>query len=325
MNSENLRSATSSPESAAGLLPCNLPAGLQLDLFGPEVVPVSRSASPASAKGSPTVVTSGPISETLSNSASLQSSLENRLRQRMGGRGSLEYDLTWKHWGMPSGVPICALRAAARKAPFYWLGVTDSGENLFTLEPGTYGNACFGWPTPAVQNSSGGPNPAGNTGEHFTLQTAAVMAGWNTPRATDGSNGGPNQTGGALTPDAHLAMAGWGTPRVGNNGGHGNPGRVGDGKSRLEDQVHGALMAGWVTPSSRDHKDTPGMSLTGTNPDGTTRTRLDQLPRQAAIVGQTSLSSPVATGKRGVLNPDLPRWLMGYPDEWAKYAPGATR
>lgn len=40
-------------------------------------------------------------------------------------------------------------------------------------------------------------------------------------------------------------------------------------------------MASWNTPSARDHKDTPGMATTGTNPDGTTRERIDMLPRQA--------------------------------------------
>jgi len=39
----------------------------------------------------------------------------------------------------------------------------------------------------------------------------------------------------------------------------------------------------WVTPSTRDHKDSPGMSVIATNPDGTERIRLDQLPRQAQL------------------------------------------
>lgn len=39
---------------------------------------------------------------------------------------------------------------------------------------------------------------------------ATLVSGWNTPRATDGSNGGPNQAGGALPADA--ATAGWATP-----------------------------------------------------------------------------------------------------------------
>ena len=38
---------------------------------------------------------------------------------------------------------------------------------------------------------------------------------------------------------------------------------------------------GWVTPSARDWKDTPGMATT--RPDG--RSRLDQLPRQATLAG----------------------------------------
>ena len=45
-----------------------------------------------------------------------------------------------------------------------------------------------------------------------------------------------------------------------------------------------SLVVGWSTPSARDWEDSPGMSETGTNPDGSERTRLDQLPRQAALV-----------------------------------------
>jgi hypothetical protein len=39
----------------------------------------------------------------------------------------------------------------------------------------------------------------------------------------------------------------------------------------------------WPTASARDYKDTPGMSLTGTNPDGSIRTRDDQLARAAHL------------------------------------------
>lgn len=42
---------------------------------------------------------------------------------------------------------------------------------------------------------------------------------------------------------------------------------------------------GWVTPSARDWKDTPGMATTAVNPDGSERSRVDQLPRQAAMAG----------------------------------------
>ena len=50
-----------------------------------------------------------------SPNVSLQQSLESRLRQRMDVNGSPEYDLTWKHWDMKQGEPICALRASGRR------------------------------------------------------------------------------------------------------------------------------------------------------------------------------------------------------------------
>lgn len=45
------------------------------------------------------------------------------------------------------------------------------------------------------------------------------------------------------------------------------------------------LKPGWATPATRDYKDSEGMATTGTNPDGSERSRLDQLPRQAQLAG----------------------------------------
>lgn len=49
--------------------------------------------------------------------------------------------------------------------------------------------------------------------------------------------------------------------------------------------IYDLPQVGWSTASSRDWKDTAGMATTGTNPDGSKRERLDQLPRQAQLAG----------------------------------------
>ncbi len=78
-------------------------------------------------------------------------------------------------------------------------GNTDSSRKTVDL---------VGWPTPDTNNRGGAQDPKKRKsgGHSVTLQDAATLAGWNTPRATDGSNGGPNQAGGALSADAAGAI-----------------------------------------------------------------------------------------------------------------------
>ena len=89
-----------------------------------------------------------------------------------------------------------------------------------------------------------------------------------------------------------------------------------------------STLAGWSTPSARDWKDSPGMALEAVNPDGSTRTRIDQLPRQAQLAsGTTGPARFTASGQMltgcsagmnggGQLNPLMSAWLMGYPLHW---------
>lgn len=66
----------------------------------------------------------------------------------------------------------------------------------------------------------------------------------------------------------------------------------------LSEQVSGWVPSGWSTPTTWDHKDSPGMALTGVNPDGTTRERNDTLARNAVLRGWPT---PTATdGVRGL-------------------------
>jgi hypothetical protein len=112
----------------------------------------------------PTNDTSGPLFTASSPSARLQWSLANRLRATTDVNGSPEYVLTWKDWDMPSGAPICALRAKERP-------ISDS--------------VFIGWPTPmAGTPAQKGYSEAGNTDS--SRKTVAVLHGWTTPQAHDG-------------------------------------------------------------------------------------------------------------------------------------------
>src|SRR5690606_37029127 len=111
-------------------------------------------------------------------------SLASRLCQKLDVNGSPEYELTWKQWDMPSGPPICALRASARRT---------SGRG-FGLSP-------KGWTTP--QAHDGSPRGRGQKARHGTkhgcadLNRDAQMAGWPTPMA----NKLTPQTRGDFTPN----------------------------------------------------------------------------------------------------------------------------
>lgn len=181
-----------------------------------------------------------------------------------------------------------------------------------------------GWPTPKAGDTHG-PTPEAHREKKLTegngcseLVDTALLAGWPTPMA--GSPGTENYNPAGNTDSSRKTEAlisGWPTPRAEDSeqtGAHrGNPDTL-TSAARLSMEISGWSMeiSGWSTPSSRDWKDTPGMSKTGVTPDGSERTRLDQLPRQIGLIqdGSSATTSRSGNGVGYRLNERFSLWLM---------------
>jgi len=257
-NLKDTDSTISSRESPDGPMPLNLRDGRKTGRSGREAVHASPSRQPESAEEPKTPATYGPLFSASSPSIDLQKSLESRLRVRLDVNGSPEYVLTWKHWDMPSGVPICALRASA---------------------PRTSGKGFGGLRTP--KTPTGGGNPKVDPQHMHRLDDAALLAGWGTPRVTTGKY-------------------------CYSSGDHSKP------VLTLEGQAH---LAGWPTCSARDYKSEEASDEFNEKRWSHPRGKL--LSAVASLAsGLTTNSSSAPTEKRGALNPELARWLQGFPAEW---------
>lgn len=125
----DLINATSLPESEGGHSPSESPESQTITQYGQVPAHANLSARQAIESGLMTLGTFGRTSVGSSISASLQKSLESKLRQQMAGRGFPGYKLTSKHWDMGPQPPIYALRA---------------------LAPRTSANGYIGLPTPVA-------------------------------------------------------------------------------------------------------------------------------------------------------------------------------
>ena len=275
--------------------PATIPATLHRILFGwsGPAAPVCCLASRSPARKS---------------SERLQSALEKALRSRLSGHGSMIYRTGWKDHATPSGRRISRLRASAG---------TTSGSGPIS-SPSTLS----GWPTPKAQEDGRtleqyeagrmrgyetrkGKTSGGPASSQGTLSISVQLAGWPSPTvgnatgsqmAKDASPTGrrPDGSKATVSLNAVAQVAGWPTACATDLKGA-NPLLRPAGDDDLPTRVE-RVLSGWSTPSARDWKDTAGMATTGVNPDGSERTRLDQLPRQAALAGWPTPVANDATG-----------------------------
>jgi hypothetical protein len=286
-----------SPASAAGRSPFVLPDSPGQS--GPPASPASLFHKPVGAEVLRTSATFGLMGENSSPSSGLQKSLENRLLQRMEKHGSPEFVLTWKHSDMPSGPPICALRAS---------------------EPPIDDSACTGWRSPQHSDGEGGvmeirPGTAGK----YKLRDEAMLAAWPTPNTM---TGGQTSRGGDRKDEKLMGglvqgLASWATPKACDGAHPSGMSRIRQEQGKSADSLRlQTKLVGWPTPR------TP----TGGPESAERKKELGRMESgggdlQAAALGTTVNSSNAPTGKPVALNAAFPRWLMSFPRAWDEASP----
>lgn len=243
---EIIPNVISLPESAAGLSRYDSRLGPIIARYGLEAVLANLSASQAKEAGLLTSGISGPHSTGLSRSAGLQSSLESRLRARMAGSGSPLFALIWKHWDMPAGEPICALRASGRRT-------SDSGST--------------GWPTPKV--SAGDYQYGKDKKKILNLSGAAQLTGWATPTSRDHKDGASTLENTPINSllGRQVSLASWATPQARDHFPAHSESYVaakkaeGHGMANLNDQASGLISNGSPAPTEKRGQLNPEFSL----------------------------------------------------------------
>ena len=295
MISKGLRNATFLTEYQDGRMHLTLPDGQENVKSGAHPFLANHFPAQANGKGQGTSGTCGQNSIGSLENVDLSQSLGNRLKERLGLGGSMEYSQTWKLKITPAGRQYWAHIASTRRIS---------------------GKDCTGWPTPNTMDTidRDGMRPSraatGRTTGYLSEAVAsyAAPAGWPTPMA----NKLTPQTREDFTPNlAAVAMlAGRPTPQEDNaNNARGHKGTC------YNDLPTTAQMAGWATPTEYEDRRT----IETYQKTSRTMERADlSIQVRSLISGQTPSGYPAKTGKPAglVLNPNHSRWLMGYRAEW---------
>ena len=289
-------SATSLPVSAAGPTPCSSPGGPTTDLFGQEAAPVSRSRSRAKEKAKRTNAICGRHGFPSSASVALTASLGSKLAAATDTDGSMECELTWKRKATPSGLRIYRLQARARRTSASGCSGAPPLSHHPTPDAQAFGANDSRWQERREEIKAKRIN--GN-GVGVTLGMVSQLACHPTPVANDDNK----------TPEAHLRMK----QRMGERDG------TGANRTAITSLSVLSKLACYPTPDTgsvggRVSKD-PAAKV---RPGGSKKQiNLNDVARLVDS-GPPSTSSTTETGSRGVLNPELSRWLMGFPPAWSE-------
>lgn len=266
----------SSPVSVDGATRLDWQDGRTHALYGPDRAHASLSPRQAKEKGLLTSGTFGQPSFTLSSTLALQSSLESRLRHRLGSSGSALFKLIWKQQVIPSGLPICRLRASGRrtsdKDSSGWPSplVNDAKGSNYTYNQGNHDSISLKlggvaqltspWATPAARDfHSESATDAFNekrwaSSRGKPLSAQATLSTWISPQAADANGSGLNQHTASLCKQART-LTGWPTPTssLADKGVRSMEGGIAEAmRNHGPDLGAVSCLAGWATPVSTE-------------------------------------------------------------------------
>lgn len=149
-------------------------------------------------------------------------------------------------------------------------------------------NGCGSWPTPTTRDHKDGTEA--NVHVNALLGRTVWMTAWPTPQSRDGKSGQSKRAMGETRHGSNLndfcKLAAWATPRAND-----------------------AKKQGYMAQDPRN-----GLPAQVLEPG----TRINRLGRVlTGFIAETNVG--------GQLNPELSRWLMGYPAEWAHCRPTAMQ
>lgn len=344
-------SAISSLASAVGLTLSGSLVGQTTNQSGPEAVLASLSPRPASAPVPRTSAICGPAFTVSSRTLALQCALASRLRHRLHSSGSVLFKLTWKEQVMPSGLPICRLRASGRrtsdKDSSGWpspLGNDAKGSDYtynqgrhdsISLKLGGTAKLASPWATPAARDYHSESATDVFNDKRWShsrgkpLSAQATLSTWISPQASDANGSGIHQHTYSLCKQTR-AVTSWPTPTssLADKGVRSLEGGIIEAmRSRGPDLAAVSCLASWATPVATEIGNTLENYLAmKANMKSGPRQAITHPSLQAQLVsGPTASGSPVEMVRQGQLNGAFSRYLQGYPEVWDECAIRAHR